>query len=377
MSTIKVDSIKSSDGNTDLLTLSNGSVSGVNFGRRNLIINGAMQVAQRGTSGVDTDSYPCADRWRTGGAGTPGAFDVTVENDAPDGFAKSVKFNCTTADSLAAGDYRYFNQRLEGQDLQGIAKGTSSAKNLTVSFWVKSNVTGTYICGIFDTDNSRYVAQSYTVDSSGTWEYKTITFPADTTGAFDNDNNASIRMSWFIAAGSSYTSGTLATSWESSTAANYAVGQTNLASATNNYWQITGVQLEVGSVATPFEHRSFGEELALCQRYYYKTYRYDLAPGSNSADGLCWLSGSTKADNTARLYIRHPVEMRAGPTTTYYIYNTGTVGSWNYERSGATGTVAVSGENMSTSGGRIKFDSIGAAWVAANWYGQYVADAEL
>jgi hypothetical protein len=353
VSQIQVNSIKNSDGTVDLLTLSNGSVSGVNLGRRNLIINGAMQVAQRGTSGVDTDSYPCADRWRTGGAGTPGAFDVTVENDAPDGFAKSVKFNCTTADSLAAGDYRYFNQRLEGQDLQGIAKGTSSAKNLTVSFWVKSNVTGTYICGIFDTDNSRYVAQSYTVDSSGTWEYKTITFPADTTGAFDNDNNASIRMSWFIAAGSSYTSGTLATSWESSTAANYAVGQTNLASATNNYWQITGVQLEVGSVATPFEHRSYGEELALCERYY----QLGEVQSNGSAFG-----GESRGSSWERT-----VQMRAAPTmttTSSNLYNSG--------GGAVSGTIAYAGNTAKNLSLRVTGTNTATLIICS-----YTADAEL
>jgi len=241
-------------------------------GRRNLLYNGAMQVAQRGTSeaGITGNGYYTADRWLTHLI-TQGTWTQSVENDAPDGsgFSKSVKLLCTTADpSPAAGDALRFRQYLEGQDLQRIAKGTSSAQQLTVSFWVKASVTGTYIVELFDDNNSRTVSASYTVASSATWEKKVVTFSADTTGVFDNDNNKSLLVTWWLGAGSDATSGTLQTSWGTWVEANRAVGQVNLASAVNNYWQITGVQLELGDKATPFEHRPYGEELALCRRYF-------------------------------------------------------------------------------------------------------------
>jgi hypothetical protein len=241
---------------------------------KNLIINGAMQVHQRGTSvtGITAASYNTADRWRQSFV-TLGTWTQTVENDAPtgSGFRKSLKVLCTTADaSPAAGDFMFLTQRIEGQNLQQIAKGTSSAKQLTVSFWIKSNVTGTYIAEISDEDNTRQVSKSYTISASATWEKKTITFPADTTGALDNDNANSLQLNFWLGAGTDSSSGTLNTSWASTTNANRAVGQTNLAAATNNYWQITGVQLEVGSTATEFEFLPADVELAQCQRYYFR-----------------------------------------------------------------------------------------------------------
>ena len=242
------------------------------FPYRNLVINGAMQIAQRSSSvaSITAGGYNTADRWRTL-LNTQGTWTQSVENDAPtgSGFRKSLKMLCTTADaSPAAGDYVAIDSLFEGQNLQHIKKGTSAAEQLTVSFWVKSNVTGTYIFNISDQDNNRQVSKSYTINASGTWEYKTITFPADTTGALDNDNARSLDIRFWLGAGSNTTSGTLATTWQSYTEANTAVGQVNLASAINNYWQVTGVQLEVGDTATPFEFKPFDKDLEECRRYY-------------------------------------------------------------------------------------------------------------
>ena len=240
---------------------------------RNVIINGAMQVAQRGTStaSITIGGYYTADRWANE-LSSLGTWTQSVENDAPtgSGLRKSLKMLCTTADaSPAAGDVHLMVQRLEGQNLQQFAKGTASAKQFSLSFWVKSNVTGTYVAELEDADNSRSVSASYTISASATWEEKTITFPADTTGAFDNDNALSLRVNWWLGSGTTYTSGTLATTWGTITSANRAVGQTNLASATNNYWQVAGVQLEAGAVATPFEFEDYGITLAKCLRYYW------------------------------------------------------------------------------------------------------------
>tara|TARA_R110001592_G_scaffold41456_10_gene135248 strand:- start:2739 stop:3806 length:1068 start_codon:yes stop_codon:yes gene_type:complete len=245
-------------------------------GRRNIAFNGAMQISQRGTSftGIGNgDNAYFLDRFQFLEAGTPnGEFTITQASDGPAGFANSMKVDCTTAETaLAANERIFIQQKIEGQNLQQLKKGTSSAEKVTLSFYVKSNLTGTAIVQFYDTNNSRTIAQSYTIDSANTWEKKTITFDGDTTGAFVNDNNVSVRLEFYLQAGSDFTSGTLPTTWQSFVTANTAVGQTiNVASSTNNNFYLTGVQLEVGSVATPFEHRSFGEELALCQRYYEK-----------------------------------------------------------------------------------------------------------
>jgi hypothetical protein len=269
-----------------------------------------MQIAQRGTSstGITTGWYYTVDRFafRINALGT---WTNSVENDAPtgSGFRKSSKILCTTADaSPAAGDYFAYTTILEGQNLQSILKGTSSAKQLTLSFWVKANVTGTYIVQLTDYDNTRSVSASYTISASATWEKKTITFPADTTGAFDNDNAASLGIDFWLASGSNYTSGTLQTTWSSTTNANAAVGQTNLASATNNYWQITGVQLEVGSTATEFEFLPAQTELALCQRYYI---RFDQGKG--------FIGGAGGNSNNSTIGRTFPTTMRATPTMSH------------------------------------------------------------
>jgi len=276
---------------------------------RNLIINGAMQVAQRGTSvtGITTQNYYTADRYQFFPS-SMGTWTMSQESDGPtgSGFRNSAKVLCTTADAApAATDTLTFRQFIEGQNLQLIRKGTSSAQQLTLSFWVKSNVTGTYILNLVDTDNTRSVSVAYTIASSGTWEKKTIVFPTDTTGAFDNDNNISLQVIWWLGAGSNFTSGTLNTTWASAVTANRAVGQTNLAAATNNYWQITGVQLEVGAVATPFEFKDYGTELLQCQRYYFNT-------GANP-DCI----GISFSANIGVFNITFPTIMRTEATATY------------------------------------------------------------
>ena len=242
---------------------------GVNF--RNIIINGGMDVAQRGTSftGITATQYT-VDRQRAG-IQSAGTWTISQSTDVPSGqgFAYSLKWDCTTADaSLGASDVIFNEQRIEGQNLQYLKKGTANAKSLTVSFWVKSNKTGTYIFQLNDTDNNRSISKSYTINSASTWEKKTITYDGDTTGAFVNDNGQSLRARHWLAAGSDHTSGTLATSWESRVIANEAVGQVNLADSTSNEWYITGVQLEAGQVASDFEFLPFDVNLQRCQRYY-------------------------------------------------------------------------------------------------------------
>jgi hypothetical protein len=219
-----------------------------------------------------TNGYHTADRWRTQ-INSAGTWTQSIELDAPAGseFRNSLKMTCTTANSsLDTGDQLVIQQRLEGQNLQGIRKGTSNANQLTLSFWVKSGTTGTYIAELHDNDNTRFVSASYSVNTTNTWEKKTITFPADTSGILNNDNEFSLAVNFWLVAGSTFTGGTpLQTTWGTTTNTR-ATGQLNLSSgqvAGTNYWQITGVQLEIGSTATEFELIAIERLTLQCQRY--------------------------------------------------------------------------------------------------------------
>jgi len=242
---------------------------------RNIVINGAMTVVQRNanTTSITTTGYYSPDRFNielgsASGTWTMNVDSVGVNRAGPNEFGNSCNLIVTTANTnLGTGGYALFSQLVEGLNLQQVKKGTANAESLTVSFWAKSSNTGTFICELYDNDNSRQCSQSYTISTAGTWEKKVITFPADTTGRFDNDNALSLYLTFWLASGTTFTSGILNTTWASVTNANRAVGQLNLANRAGNYIAITGVQMELGSVATPFELRPYGTELALCQRY--------------------------------------------------------------------------------------------------------------
>lgn len=277
-------------------------------GRKNVVTNGAMNVAQRSTSVADVGGgggqYLTVDRFRVNPT-TSGRLTMSQDNDAPNGFSKSLKFDCTTADTSIAADEKFLIQhKIEGQDLQRFMKGTSDAKEYALSFYVKGNGNATYVVEMQDFDNSRSVSKSFSVTSS--WNRVELVFPADTTGSLDNDNEASLSVSIWIHAGSDFTSGTLNQTWASTTNANRAVGISSFFSSTDNTFFITGVQLEVGSVVTEFEHRSFGEELALCKRYFEKfTY---------TASGCISIATNTGANSAfCDLYFS---EKRVAPTVT-------------------------------------------------------------
>jgi hypothetical protein len=292
-------------------------------GRRNIIINGAMQVAQRGTSqaSITSTGYYTIDRWQVA-ITNGGTWTMSQDTDVPtgEGFANSLKMDCTTADtSFGASDSLYVRTKLESQDCQNMKKGTSSAEKVTLRFWVKSSKTGTHIVELLDNDNSRFVSLAYTISSANTWENHTLTFPADTTGVFANDNGVGLGIHWYMGAGSNISSGTLGTTWHT-TQANRAAGQVNLADSTDNNWYLTGVQLEVGEQATPFEHRSFGEELQLCKRYYYR-----WSASGESYGNL--MMGNTMTTTTCRGVLNLPVTMRATPALTsngtFRVYDNG------------------------------------------------------
>ena len=310
MSEIQVGQINSTDGSTAITTGADGYVSFAKTqigGRRNLIINGAMQVAQRGTSfsSVSDGTYTI-DRW-AGGSGSFGTWSVDQSTDAPTGFPNSYKLTCTSSASLGSGSYVRFYSTLEGQDLQHLAFGTSSAKQLTLSFWVKSNKTGSLSAFLRSIESSPQVAgELVSISSADTWEYKTVTLNGDTANSFDNDNNGSLQIQFWFNGGSTYSGGTITNSFTSSAASKYySTGTLGLGGATNDYVAITGVQLEVGTVATPFEHRSYGEELALCQRYYQV-----IAEGNAVVYGI----GFWWASNEINFSYGFRSEMRATPS---------------------------------------------------------------
>jgi len=282
MSTLRVNTLQNTsttDGGISIDTSGHVTIDGQvlpsagPLSNRNLIINGAMQVAQRGSVTGAQSGYGGPDRFTlTGNTAARATLSQSTDVPSGEGFTRSYGIDVTTASgSLAAGAYHYLGYKFEGQDLQHLKKGTSNAESVTLSFWVKSPKTGTHVIQLYDNDNTRHISKSYSVSSADTWQKITLTFEGDTTGAFDNDNNYSLQFYWWLAAGTNYTSGTLATAWQAFAATDAAVGQVNVLDSTDNNFYITGIQLEVGSVATPFEHRSYGDELARCQRYYQLT----------------------------------------------------------------------------------------------------------
>ena len=356
------------------------------FTGRSVTINGAMQVSQRGTSesGITTAQYADApDRWGIQ-ITTAGTWTASQSTTAPDGFSHSYKMDCTTADaSLAAGDRLYLYQKIEGQNLQRFAKGSSSAKKYVVSFWVRSTKTGTYICSLWDANNSRQCSQSYSIGSADTWTQISVDFPADTTGAITSDANQGMQLIFYLAAGSTYSSGTLSTTWEASASANRAVGQVNVADSTDNDFYITGIQMEAGDAATPFEFESVGQTLQKCQRYYETSYPVGVTVPTNAQGQgpvVMFAGTETMAGSASIRYSggRFSVAKRAAPTVAIYSYANSTSGAISSAdttdlaaSSGVAIWIGAGGYNMQTNAtGTISPVNGGFMW-------HFAADAEL
>ena len=273
-------------------------------GRKNLIINGSMQVAQRGTSltGLYNNTNYLIDRFSFGGGATDGRVTMSQDSDGPAGFANSLKLACTTADtSIAATEENYFQYRVEGQDLQQLKKGTSSAEQVTISFWVKGNASATAVAEIYDLDNDVHINQLFSITTD--WVRVELTYDGDTAArVFNDDNGASLQFNIWLHSGSTFSSGSIQSSWGSNNGGR-AAGISSFYDSTARTFSITGVQLEVGS-GTDFEHRSYGEELALCQRYYW---RDSVITG--------WYYPIDDSNNTYfRSEVYFPVPMRAAPS---------------------------------------------------------------
>ena len=372
MSQLKVNTIRHTGASSDAVTLATDGTCTAkitnNLSNRNLVINGAMNVAQRGTSvtGSTSSGYKTCDRMKLGNSSL-GTWTVTQESDGPDGFNKSLKTLCTTADD-GSGNYACLFYHIEGQDLQQLAFGTSNAKAMVLSFWVKSNKTGNASVELQQQDNSdKQVTYSYNISSANTWEKKTISVPADTSGVINDDTGCGIRLGWWLNSGSagSFTGGTHRSTWTAEVNADRNVTNIGIGGAVNDYLQITGIQLEIDStgsgVATDFEHRSYGSELARCQRYYWKSFPDGTAPAVNLGNTDSIFFQVVTGYNGS---IIMPMSMRTDPTVNFY---NPSADNTNDSSSGAIAT------NRSTSNG------IFIEWgnVAGNSYTQITAEAEL
>ena len=309
---------------------------------RNLIINGAMQVAQRGTSQTvtTTGQFYVIDRF-AGIMGSSYAPNVTVsqETDAPSGFANSLKVRCDAVTTPTSNQNFLMRQSLEGQDLQCLGYGTSEAKYLSISFYVKASQTGTRGLWVMGSPAKREWMATYTIDQANTWEYKTIVIPPNTLASLENDNATGILLCFPLSTGSSDKIDA-STSWENETGYRGLSGEPDFCDTVGNTWQITGLQLEVGDTATPFEHRSYSDQLQRCLRYFWKVTKETTYQNLISAS----------AYSTTNVYgpLHYPIRMRAAPTfqhsgvsdffvtgqssdTTPNVLQAGEISSWNVQ----------------------------------------------
>ena len=355
---------------------------GSNF--KNLMINGDMKIAQRATSvsSHSADTYVNIDRWKTRVNGQ-GVFTVSKSTTVPtgEGFVSSQKWDCTTADaSPAAADFLIYEQRMEGQNLQHLAYGTSNAKKLTASFHVRSNKTGAYTVGLYSADGSRHIESSYTISSADTWEKKIVTFAGDTGGTINDDNGEGMKLWFWLGAGSNFSSGTHATSWAAYSQGNVLVdNQVNIADSTDNEWYITGIQLEVGDDASDFEHLPNDVQMNRCLRYC-------VALSSNAGDQRLnpdaaylsngWLYGASNMISVLHL----PVPMRVEPS----ILSSDATDSFQFYRArqsdGAGAGDALDNLLLSASSSRVAvgvYNNSDVTGTAGHGGGLYIGDSTL
>ncbi len=292
-----------------------GSASAGGITGRNMVINGGMTISQRGTTFASAANVTYTlDRMQWYDTGD-GVVDISQSTDTPNGnFYNSLKVDVTTEDSsLAAGDLYNIIHQIEGYNIAHLGWGTSVAKTVTLSFHIKSPKTGTHCVTLRNSDQTRTRVEEFTVSAADTWEKKTITIPGDTSGTWQATNSAGIQLIFPLAVGSTYHSSVAAGSWGNGGNIYGSSNQVNCMDSDANNWYITGIQLEAGQTATPFEHEDYGTTLRKCQRYYYKvTQVFGVGFGNTNA--------------AAQVELPFPVQMRTNPTA---IDTTGTAA--NYE----------------------------------------------
>tara|TARA_Y100000361_G_scaffold40696_1_gene34843 strand:+ start:26911 stop:28014 length:1104 start_codon:yes stop_codon:yes gene_type:complete len=312
---------------------------------KNLLINGSMNLWQRSVNatGLTSNGYHAVDRFGFDIA-SHGTYTIARSTDVPtgSGFTYSTKIDCTTADtSLAAGAQVDMYQAIEAQNLIRTKKGTTSADSLTLSFWIKSNLTGTISAELYDPDNTRQITKTFTIDTTNTWEKKEITYAGDSTGSPGADNGVGMYVILWLAAGSNFTSGSLSTTWTHATSGNrVSSSNINLASSTSNELLITGMQLEQGTAGTDFEFEAYDTTLRKCQRYLYMSQEYGASTSLATAtsDIATWHTYLSVASAADMANFHYPVTMRANPTITHSS-ESGTVGKIT-ERTSQGGAIA-------------------------------------
>ena len=287
------------------------------LGFRNKIINGDMRVAQRGTgtiTGSGSPQYP-VDRWVVyNGTGTVTFAQSTI---APAGYTNSLNATVTATGSYGTSGYTEIGQMVEGFNCQDLAWGTASAKLITVSFWVRSSVTGTYNVAFQNNGQNRSYIASFTVNAANTWEYETIQIPGDTSGTWLTDSGVGLRMWLQLGMGTNYD--TTGNTWTAGNLGSTS-GTIDFAANSGATFYVTGVQLEQNYQPTPFEQRPFGVELALCQRYYEKSYENATAPGTATYTRLVTMTGSAGSATTGEIIGNYywAAVKRVAPTVSWY-----------------------------------------------------------
>jgi len=342
---------------------------------RNVIHNGAMNVAQRSTSitGVTSGVNYAVDRFpfTLNGMGT---WTLTQQSDGPDGFANSVKIDCTTANaSPSAHNYAFFYHKIEGQYLQQLGYGTSSAQSMVLSFYVKSNKTGNGSVSFYQADNSfKHQSHQYTINAANTWERKSIIVQPDTSGVINDDNDRGFEIEWMLNAGTDFTTGAHQSTWTTLSNTNRNPSNLGIGGSTSDYWQITGIQLEVGDTkATPFEHEPVGFTLSKCQRYYYDpNYK-----NSGTLDGNMFLIEAFGSGGIGSFCF--PVTMRAAPSVSIFGRKNAEAGKIRNTRTGAYVGGSAAATNIGTTGFGFVIGLSGAVATDEVYDLTYIADAEM
>jgi hypothetical protein len=360
---------------------------------RNKFCNGDFQVHQRfdGSATAASTAYMSFDRIKTllintGAAWTVEKETLSVTDLATTGHKQALEVKCTTADtSTGAAEYNAVFFSLEANTLQDLNYGTSAAKSLTVSFWVRSYQTGTFVLTAAKSDSTTYYnPKEYTINASNTWEHKVLTFSptaggtsliTSSNGVINNDNGQGMHFYFMLNAGSNYhaTNDTWATSGIATS------NQTNMMSSTDNHWSITGLQIEAGDQATDFEYIPFDIQLQRCQRYYEKSYNLSVVPGASTTYEGTHLAELLNEGTTTRIKIldsRFSVRKRTAPTMTFYTSDGGASGEINNYSSGADKTISSIGNTSETSIGRY-FTMTDAGASNETYEFQYEADAEF
>jgi hypothetical protein len=314
---------------------------------KNRLINGSMEIDQRNNGATVTGAtHYGVDRFFTEQDGV-GVLTSSRSTDAPDGFSYSLKVEVTTVDSsIGATDYYQIGQRIEADNVFDFGLGLSWCKPFMVSFWAKASQTGTYSVQLANAAGSRCYPTTITINSANTWEYKTIPVPATTSGTFNNKGNGiglGIRVGF--AYGSNF-NGATANTWGnfSGFANSFATPSNSMLATSGATFFMTGAQIELGTVATSFDFRSIGTELALCQRYFCKTYAQATVAGTGT-DTNCIFFAIQGNCSYARTLWRFPVTMRATPTVTGYNTNNGTAGQISADASNYSAVVTSLGDS--------------------------------